>query len=260
MPLQKHDRRNKQYDRRNSKLSLQEQTVGASSQRVLAQKAIKLREQERQSYITITAPISGVVLERISETGNLLFAGNDVVKLGDFSQVKVIVQISELEVNKVRLNQSVNVRFNTFSNQKFTGSVRRISPVADPVAQLIPVEVVVPNPDNKLGNGQLARVQFTERQQRQITIAEPALEAAGRSTQPPKGNANTQLSKPKTDPKSSANTKNNIKPKIGTVFVITGDQKEPKVLARKVTIGDRRDGKVAILSGLKEGDRARDDN
>ena len=236
-------------------VKLQQQTVGASSQRVLAQEAIKSREQERQSYTTITSPISGVVLERISETGNLLFAGNDVVKLGDFSQVKVIVQISELEVNKVRLNQSVNVRFDTFPNQKFTGSVKRISPVADPVARLIPVEVVVPNPDNKLGSGQLARVQFTGRQQRQITIAETALEAAGRPTQPPKDAANTQLSKTKRDPKSSANTKDKVRPKIGTVFVITGDQKDPKVSARKVTLGDRRDGKVAVLSGLKEGNR-----
>jgi len=236
-------------------VNLQEQTVGASSQRVLAQEAIKSKEQERQSYTTITAPISGVVLERVSETGNLLFAGNDVVKLGDFSQVKVIVQISELEVNKVRLNQSVSVRFDTFPNQKFTGTVSRISPVADPVARLIPVEVVVPNRDNTLGSGQLARVQFTGRQQRQITIAETALEAAGRPSQPPKDAANTQLAKPKTDPKSNANTKDKGKPKTGTIFVITGDPKEPKVSARKVTLGDRRDGKVVILSGLKEGDR-----
>ncbi|MCY7334080.1 MAG: efflux RND transporter periplasmic adaptor subunit [Pseudanabaena sp. CAN_BIN31] len=236
-------------------VNLQEQTVGASSQRVLAQEAIKLREQERQSYTTITAPISGVVLERISETGNLLFAGNDVVKLGDFSQVKVIVQISELEISKVRLNQSVDVRFDTFPNQKFTGTVRRISPVADPVARLIPVEVVVPNRDNKLGSGQLARVQFSGKQERQIAIAETALEAAGRPIQPPKDAANTQQSKPKTDPKSNANASDKGKPKTGTVFVITGDPKEPKVLARKVTFGDRRDGKVIILSGLKEGDR-----
>ncbi len=236
-------------------VNLQQQTVGASSQRVLAQEAIKLREQERQSYTTITAPISGVVLERVSETGNLLFAGNDVVKLGDFSQVKVIVQISELEIGKVRLNQSVDVRFDTLPNQKFTGTVRRISPVADPVARLIPVEVVVPNRDNKLGSGQLARVQFTGRQQRQIAIAETALEAAGRPTQPPKDAVNTQQSKPKTDAKSSANASDKGKPKTGTVFVITGDQKESKVSARKVTLGDRRDGKVVILSGLKEGDR-----
>ncbi|MEA5485494.1 MULTISPECIES: efflux RND transporter periplasmic adaptor subunit [Pseudanabaena] len=238
-------------------VSLQQQTVGASSQRVLAQEAIRLREQERQSYTTITAPISGVVLERVSETGNLLFAGNDVIKLGDFSQVKVIVLISELEISKVRLNQSVDVRFDTFPNQKFTGTVRRISPVADPVARLIPVEVVVPNRDNKLGSGQLARVQFSSSQARQIVIAETALEAAGRPTQAPK-DANTQpnqQARPKTDTKSNANGAEKGKPKTGSVFVITGDPKEPKVAARKVTLGDRRDGKVVILSGLQEGDR-----
>jgi HlyD family secretion protein len=236
-------------------VNLQEQTVGANSQRVLAQEAIKLREQERQSYTTIIAPISGVVLERVSETGNLLFAGNDVLKLGDFSQVKVIVLISELEISKIRLNQSVDVRFDSFSNQKFTGTVKRISPVADPVARLIPVEIVVPNRDNMLGSGQLARVSFSRRQERQIVIAETALEGSGRPTQAPKeANPNNQA-QTKTDAKSSLNTGEKGKPKTGSVFVITGDQKEPKVLARKVTLGDRRDGKVAILSGLKEGDR-----
>lgn len=236
-------------------VNLQQQTVGASSQRVLAQEAIKLREQERQSYTTITAPIAGVVLERVSEIGNLLFAGNEVLKLGDFSQVKVIVQVSELEINKIRLNQSVNIRFDTFPNQKFTGTVRRISPVADPVARLIPVEVIVPNRDSKLGSGQLARVQFAGKQSKQIAIAETALEAAGRPTQAPK-DTNTQPNqpaKPKTDTKSNAAEKG--KPKTGSVFVITGDPKEPKVAARKVTLGDRRDGKVVILSGLQEGDR-----
>ena len=53
--------------------------------------------------------------------------------------------------------------------------------------------------------------------------------------------------------KSSAAEKG--KPKTGSVFVITGDPKDPKVSARKVTLGDRRDGKVVILSGLQEGDR-----
>ncbi|MFM7885319.1 MAG: efflux RND transporter periplasmic adaptor subunit, partial [Pseudanabaena sp.] len=146
-------------------VNLQQQTVGATSQRVLAQEAIKLREQERQSYTTISAPISGVVLEKVSETGNLLFAGNEVLKLGDFSQVKVLVLVSELEISKIRLNQSVNVRFDTFPNQQFKGTVRRISRAADPVVRLIPVEVVVPNNDGKLGSGQLARVQFAGRQE-----------------------------------------------------------------------------------------------
>lgn len=241
-------------------VNLQEQTVGASSQRVLAQEAIKLREQERQSYTTITAPIAGVVLERVSEIGNLLFAGNEVLKLGDFSQVKVIVQVSELEINKIRLNQSVNIRFDTFPNQKFTGTVRRISPVADPVARLIPVEVVVSNRDGKLGSGQLARVQFAAKQSKQIAIAETALEPSGRpQMQSPNPNKDSASKQPANKSTEKANSKGNPNekgnPKTGSVFVITGDDKQPKVESRKVTIGDRRDGKVVILSGLKEGDR-----
>ena len=246
-------------------VNLQQQTVGASSQRVLAQEAIKLREQERQSYTTITAPISGVVLEKVSETGNLLFAGNDVLKLGDFSQVKVIVLVSELEISKVRLNQSVSVRFDTFPNQKLTGTVSRISRVADPVARLIPVEVVVPNNDGKLGSGQLARVQFAGKQEKQIIIAESSLEAAGRPTASPNPNKITEKANPKPSENSGNNKSNNNKasdqgkergkPKTGTVFVITGEGKDAIASARQVTLGDRRDGKVVILSGLKEGDR-----
>jgi len=247
-------------------VNLQQQTVGATSQRVLAQEAIKLREQERQSYTTISAPISGVVLEKVSETGNLLFAGNDVLKLGDFSQVKVIVLVSELEISKVRPNQSVNVRFDTFPNQQFKGTVRRISRAADPVARLIPVEVVVPNNDGKLGSGQLARVQFAGRQEKQIIIADSALEAAGRPAKDAaKGSdakvdekANTKPSENKSSensgkPSDKANEKG--KPRTGTVFVVIGDAKDAKVSARQVTLGNRRDGKVVILSGLNDGDR-----
>lgn len=73
-------------------VKLQQQTAGAAAQRVLVHKAIRASAQERQSYTTIKAPIDGIVLERVSETGNLLFAGNEVIKLGDFNQVKAIVK------------------------------------------------------------------------------------------------------------------------------------------------------------------------
>jgi HlyD family secretion protein len=234
-------------------VKLQEQALGANSQRVLAQKAIRAREQERRSYTTITAPIDGVVLERISETGNLLLAGNEILRLGDFSQVKTIVQISELEISQVRLNQSVDVRFDTFPDRKIKGTVRRISPVADPVARLIPVEIVVPNQDGKLGSGQLARVRFSNRQARQILISETALESAGRPSQPPGEKTKDTPTNAKINPKNNASERS--KPKTGIVFVITGDREEPKVAARQVELGDRRDGKVEILSGLKVGDR-----
>lgn len=128
------------------------------------------------------------------------------------------------------------------------------------------MEVVVPNNDGKLGSGQLARVQFAGRQEKQIIIADSALEAAGRPAKDAaKGSdakvdekANTKPSENKSSensgkPSDKANEKG--KPRTGTVFVVIGDAKDAKVSARQVTLGNRRDGKVVILSGLNDGDR-----
>lgn len=216
---------------------LQQQTVGAAAQRVAVQQAIRLREQERQSYTIITAPIDGVVLERMSETGNLLFPGNEVLKLGDFSQIKVVVQVSELEISQIRPQQPVDVRFDAIPNQKFTGRVKRISPAADPVARLLPVEVIIPNPGGKLGSGKLARVKFLSQQQQQTIIPVAALEVTKKNS-----------SKPKPEEKQSQS-------QTATILVIEGDEEQPQVAEREVTLGDRRDGKVVILTGLTEGER-----
>ncbi len=216
---------------------LQQQTVGAAAQRVAVQQAIRLREQERQSYTIITAPIDGVVLERMSETGNLLFPGNEVLKLGDFSQIKVVVQVSELAISQIRPQQPVDVRFDAIPNQKFTGRVKRISPAADPVARLLPVEVIIPNPGGKLGSGKLARVKFLSQQQQQTIVPVAALEVTKKNS-----------SKPKPGEKQS-------QPKTATILVIEGDEEQPQVAEREVTLGDRRDGKVVILTGLTEGER-----
>lgn len=216
---------------------LQQQTVGAAAQRVAVQQAIRLREQERQSYTIITAPIDGVVLERMSETGNLLFPGNEVLKLGDFSQIKVVVQVSELEISQIRPQQPVDVRFDAIPNQKFTGRVKRISPAADPVARLLPVEVIIPNPGGKLGSGKLARVKFLSQQPQQTIIPVAALEVTKKNS-----------SKPKPGEKQSQS-------QTATILVIEGDEEQPQVAEREVTLGDRRDGKVVILTGLTEGER-----
>jgi RND family efflux transporter MFP subunit len=151
------------------------------------------------------------------------------LKIGDFSRVKVIAQVSELELGKIQLGQSVKVSLDAFPNKKYTGKVIRISPAADITARLIPVEVEIPNTDGKIGSGLLARVNFQSTAQQRVVIPQTAIQ------QPSATNRETPN-------------------RNGIVFVINNTDGKPKVTSKSVTLGEKADSKIEILSGLQPGE------
>ena len=224
----------------------EQQAVEAAKGRVAAQQAAVAQERERRSYALIASPINGVVLEQISEPGNLIQPGGEVLRLGDFSRVKVVVPVSELELANIRVGQSVRVSLDAFPNDSFAGSVTRISPAADQAARQVPVEITIPNSNGRIGSGLLARVNFTSSKQERVVVPETALQEAGRG----RGGAT------KAEGTGEAgNRGSNSQSTEGTVFTVTGTGSEAKVQARPVQVGDRVNGQVEILSGLQPGER-----
>lgn len=223
----------------------EQQAVAAAEGRVVAQQALVAEAKERRSYAKLISPIAGVITEKVTEPGNLLQPGNEVLKIGDFSRAKVVVQVSELELGKIQLGQSVEVSLDAFPNKKYTGRVIRISPAADTTARLVPVEVEIPNTDGNIGSGLLARVNFQSTAQQRVVIPQTAIQA--------QQNAQTQRSGG-VSPPSPTNRETPNQNRNGTVFVINNTDGKPKVTARSVTLGERADSKVEILSGLKPGE------
>ncbi|MEH2401001.1 efflux RND transporter periplasmic adaptor subunit [Nostoc sp.] len=212
----------------------EQQAVAAAQGRVLAQQALVAQTKERRSYAQLKSPITGVVTQKVTEPGNLLQAGNEVLKIGDFNRVKVVVQVSELELAQIQVGQSVQVRLDAFPKEALIGRVTRISPAADATARLIPVEVVIPNTQGKIGSGLLARVNFENQTQQRVVVPQTAIQkqagaakAAGKEQENPSG----------------------------TLFVVKDTDGKTKVATRAVTLGKRADSKVEILSGLQAGER-----
>lgn len=254
-----------------------QQRVVAAQERVEAQRAVVAQEQQQQSFTELTSPVTGSVLERISEPGNLVRPGDAVLRLGDFSQIKVVVQVSELELRNIQPGQTVQVRLDAFPNQEFSGRVSRVSPAADPVARLVPIEVTLPNPDGRIGSGLLARATFRQSgNQARVVVPETALQAnqerrsGQQSGGQPQGGANqprsggdqqSQSSGSDRAPSSNGQSANpstrrsNLPRDVGTVFVVEETGSETKVSARPVTLGRRGEGQVEIISGLQAGDR-----
>jgi HlyD family secretion protein len=205
----------------------EQQAVAAAQGRFTAQQAVVAQAKERRSYAQLKSPITGIVTEKVTEPGNLVQPGGEVLKIGDFSRVKVVVQVSELELAKIAVGQSVQVRLDAFPNESLIGRVARISPTADATARLVPVEVVIPNVGGKIGSGLLARVNFQSSAQQRVVVPQSAFQGKGGET----------------------SIQNNQ-----TLFVVRDVGGKPTVSARSVTLGSRADGNVEILSGLQPGE------
>ncbi|QLE54439.1 efflux RND transporter periplasmic adaptor subunit [Nostoc sp. TCL26-01] len=214
----------------------EQQAVSAAQGRVIAQKAVIAQVKERRSYTRLVSPITGVISEKVTEPGNLLQVGGEVLKIADLSRIKVVVQVSELEVGQIRVGQSVQVRLDAFPQQKLIGRVTRISPVAD-TARLIPVEVVIPNAQGNIGSGLTASVNFENQIPQRVVVSQTAIQQEARNQQ------------------SSNITQEQPERQNGTLYVLKDAQDKPKVSARAVTLGKKADGKVEILSGLQPGER-----
>lgn len=201
----------------------QQQTVNSNQGRVQSQQAVVAQTQERLSYATLNAPLSGKVLNRLVEPGDFVQSGQAVLDLGDLSAINVTVQISELDLGQIRLGQPVQVRLDAFPNETIRGQLTRIAPGADATSRLIPIEVTIPNPESRIGSGLLARVRFEDASAPRVVVPESALQLTAAPAAP-------------------------------TLFIVQQADTAPTVLARSVQIGNTANGQVEILSGLNPGE------
>jgi HlyD family secretion protein len=178
------------------------------------------QEQQRQAYAILKSPATGIVIEKLKEPGDLVSIGDEVLKIGDFQQVKVVVLLSELDLKTINLGQKVNVSLDAFGERNFSGRITRIFPLSQGTARRIPVEIALPNGDGLIKGGLLARVRFNNNSAPQVIVPETAIVSQGESS---------------------------------AIFVLS--ESNSQVEKRPVRLGQALDGQVEIITGLEPGER-----
>lgn len=93
----------------------------------------------------IKAPISGQIVRKDIELGEVVGAGSPLGKIVDISRLKARVMVSEQDVYSLKLGTKVNITTDVYPEDVFEGSVTFISVDGDP-AHNYEVEITLNNP------------------------------------------------------------------------------------------------------------------
>lgn len=104
------------------------------------------RAKWRLDNTTIVAPITGTILKKNAELGNLVnpiaFNGSySLCDIADLSKLEVELSIQERDIAKVFKDQKCRVRPEAFPDRVYEGYVSRLMPIADRAKGAVPVRV-----------------------------------------------------------------------------------------------------------------------
>ena len=147
-----------------------QQFDAASSALDVAKAALDTAQIQLDNAV-IKAPISGVILVKAIEQGELATVGTPIVTMADLSVVKLVVYLAEENVGKVSLGEQVAVSVDSYPNQKFMGKITYVSDQAEftpksiqtkeeRTTQVFGIKIEIPNPGLKLKPGMPADAEF----------------------------------------------------------------------------------------------------
>ena len=116
--------------------------------------------QNALGYTTLTADADGVISEISAEVGQVVAAGQTVLKLVQTNEFEVVVDIPENKISAVQIGQRVTINF-WATKDIVSGTVREISPMADSAARTFTVKISLPEVRN-ISLGMTANVSMRE--------------------------------------------------------------------------------------------------
>lgn len=177
---------------------------------------------------TIRAPFPGELGIRQVNVGQYLKSGDPIVQLESLDPVYVNFALPQQNIGKISVGQRVNLRADGYPDRLFPGKITAINSAVDASTRNIQVQATIPNPDHALRSGMFAGVQvILPDRENMVMIPSTAIQYA---------------------------------PYGDSVFVIEtmkgADGKEYLgVREQQVTLGKTRGDLVAVVKGLKQGDR-----
>ena len=182
--------------------------------------------ERRLSETKIVAPFPGTVLSVGVEKGAIVASGitnvsggTALLTLADLADLRVIGQLDQAQVGKVKVGQDVQVRVDAYPDKSFEGKVERVSPLGQNTSNVVTFDVEIRVTDKEqslLRSGMSADIEIVVQRLENVVMV-PLTAIVSKSSER---------------------------------FVKLADGTE-----RKVTTGANDDGRIVITGGLEPGEK-----
>lgn len=129
-------------------------------------KALATVDQLKQniSDCSIHSPADGFISKKYVEAGEIVAPSSSLLKISDLETVNLVIYISEVELGKVKLGQTAEIKVDAFKEKSYKGKIIFISPEAEFTPKNIQtqdertklvfgVKIEIPNPQFELKPG-----------------------------------------------------------------------------------------------------------
>jgi len=212
-----------------TKLRTAEAEVASQRQRLLLlglspQRVSQLKSSSQvSSEVSLPAPVSGSVISRSANPGEVIQADKEILRVADLSSVWVIGQVYEKDLGRIRVGSGASITSDAYPGRVFRGQVSYVDPTLDAATRTAQVRIELANPGQTLRIGMYVNVAFGATGGAEKTVP--------------------------TIPASAIQNLNNQQ----VVFVGTND---PNVFVmRPVRLGPETNGLYQVLEGVNAGDR-----
>ncbi|MBK9162045.1 MAG: efflux RND transporter periplasmic adaptor subunit [Nitrosomonadales bacterium] len=117
--------------------------------------------RNQSAYTTLRADHDGIVAATFAEAGQVVAAGQPVVRVARHGAREVALAVPEAHFNEIRAGAPVEVTLAGDGSAPLAGKVREITPMADAASRTYPVRVALADTDAQVALGMTARVRFS---------------------------------------------------------------------------------------------------
>ncbi len=174
---------------------------------------------EIEKTMTLYAPASGYVLDRLVLPGQKVMPSEPLLVIGDLSTVWADADIYESDLPNIKVGMPVELALPYWPGKKFDGKVTFVSPTLDPESRTLKARLEVSNPELLLKPEMFGTATLSYELGEKLAIPEGAVMRNARQT------------------------------------YAFRDAENGRLVPTPITVGARSDGYYELLSGLNEGDK-----